>query len=288
MEHTHKSTHILCTETASDCHFELETIPAGMTSCNENRQVNYLVFCQTGSIRITSTLFHDEILGAGEVMFVPRESECSGTALSDTTLLVHTFNNTVCSSEKCILSYLYSHRHIGTKNFCCKLTACPPLQVLTENILSYLAQGTGEFALWQIKHKEMIWLFTRHYPAEELRSFFHPMTDESVPFKSLVMTHYRKANYTEELAKLCGYGVHTFRRLFKKEFGESVYQWLIQRRSEHIKYRLSMPYIPLADIIDEFNFSSPQQFNSFCKQYLRNTPGNIRKAAQQESDEVEQ
>ncbi len=35
--------------------------------------------------------------------------------------------------------------------------------------------------------------------------------------------------------------------------------------TEHIEYRLSMPYITLSDIIDEFNFSSAQHFNSFCK-----------------------
>lgn len=38
-----------------------------------------------------------------------------------------------------------------------------------------------------------------------------------------------------------------------------------------------MSYIPLSDIIDEFNFSSAQHFNSFCKQYLGDTPGNLRK-----------
>ena len=144
-------------------------------------------------------------------------------------------------------------------------------------IISYITDETYDSELWYIKHKELIWGFTRHYGAEELRSFFHPMTDEQVPFRSLVITHYRKANNTVELAELCGYGVHTFRRIFKNEFGTSVYQWLIQKRAEHIKYRLSMSYIPLSDIIDEFNFSSAQHFNSFCKQYLGDTPGNLRK-----------
>ena len=91
------------------------------------------------------------------------------------------------------------------------------------------------------------------------------------------MAHYHKANNTEELANLCGYGIHTFRRIFKAEFETSVYQWLIQKRAERIKYRLSMSYIPLSDIIEEFNFSSAQHFNSFCKKYLGDTPGNIRK-----------
>ena len=279
-----KSAHTLCTETTSDCLFELEAVPSGMSSCNEDRQVNYLVFCQTGSVRITSTLFHDEILSAGEVMFVPRESECSGTALSDAMLLVHKFNNTVCSSEKCILSYLYSHRHIHPNNYCCKLTVCPPLQTLIESILSYLAQGANDCVLWQMKHKELVWLFTRHYPTGELHSFFHPMMDEQVPFQNLVLTHYRKANNTEELAGLCGYGVHTFRRLFKKEFGVPVYQWLIKKRAENIRYRLSQSFVPLTDIIDEFNFSSAQHFSSFCKQYLGYTPGNLRKAMQVASE----
>ena len=120
-------------------------------------------------------------------------------------------------------------------------------------------------------------MFTRYYETEELQSFFHPMTDEQVPFRNLVMTHYRRANNTEELAELCGYGVHTFRRIFKNEFGTPVYRWLIQKRAELIKYLMSMSYIPLSDIIYEFIFSSAQHFNSFCKQYLGDTPGNLRK-----------
>lgn len=144
-------------------------------------------------------------------------------------------------------------------------------------IVSYLTDETHDTDLWKLKHKELIWVFTRYYDVEELRSFFHPMTDEQVPFRNLVLTHYRKANNTEELAELCGYGVHTFRRIFKNEFATPVYRWLIQKRAEHIKYRLSMSYIPLSDIIDEFNFSSAQHFNSFCKQYLGDTPGNLRR-----------
>ncbi|MCD8276307.1 MAG: AraC family transcriptional regulator [Alistipes sp.] len=268
---------LLCDEHPSDCSFEMKNYSAGATVHNEDTNTNYLIFCLAGHARITGTLFHDEILCAGEVMFVPRGSECSGTALSDVTLLVHKFNNTVCQHEKCILAYLYSHRHVRSKIYCCKLTVPKSLQILISGIISYLTDEMHDNYLWKLKHKELIWGFTRYYDAEELQSFFHPMTDEQVPFRNLVLTHYRKANNTEELAELCGYGVHTFRRIFKNEFGVSVYRWLIQKRAEHIKYRLSMSYIPLSDIINEFNFSSAQHFNSFCKQYLGDTPGNLRK-----------
>ena len=277
MEYPNRHNPPFCDENPIDCHFEVKSHPAGETVRNDDTNINYLIFCRSGHARISSTLFHDEILCAGEVIFVPRGSECNGVALSDVTLLVHKFNNTVCQHEKCILAYLYSHRHVRSKIYCCKLTVPESLQILISGIISYLTDETHDNDLWKLKHKELIWGFTRYYEPEELQSFFHPMTDEQVPFRNLVLTHYRKANNTEELAKLCGYGVHTFRRIFKNEFGVPVYHWLIQKRAEHIKYRLSMSYIPLSDIIDEFTFSSAQHFNSFCKQYLGDTPGNLRK-----------
>lgn len=269
-----------CDENPINCNFEVKSYPAGITVHNDNKNINYLIFCQSGHARITSTLFHDEILCAGEVMFVPRGSECSGTALSDVTLLVHEFNNTVCRAEKCILSYLYSHKRADSKVYCCKLAAPISMRMLMDTVATYIMDETHDSDLWKLKHKELIWVFTRYYTAEELRVFFHPMTGEQVPFRNLVLTHYRKANNTEELAELCGYGLHTFRRIFKSEFSVPVYQWLIKKRAENIRYRLSQSFIPFTDIIDEFNFSSAQHFNSFCKQYLGDTPGNLRKAMQ--------
>lgn len=275
-----KQKYNLCDETPSDCHFEQKSFPTGTTVHNNDANINYLIYCQSGHARISSTLFHDEILCEGEIMFVPRQCECTGTALSGVTLLVHKFNNTVCCSEKCILSFLYSHRHIDSKIYCCKLIAPSSLQTLMNGVSSYINDEKHDLHIWHLKHKELIWLFTRYFTPEELRSFFHPMTDEQVPFKNLVLTHYRKANSTEELADLCGYGIHTFRRVFKSEFGTPVYRWLIQKRAEHIKFRLAQEYIPLVDIIDEFNFSTPANLSNFCRKYLGDSPSNLRKKMQ--------
>ena len=268
---------LFCDEFPADCSFERKSYPAGATVHNEDTNINYLIFCQSGHARITSTLFHDEILCAGEVMFVPRTSECSGTALSDVTLVVHKFNNTVCRAEKCILSYLYSHKLPDSKVYCCKLTVPNSMQALMDTVTTYISDRTDDSDLWKLKHKELIWVFTRYYTAEELQVFFHPMTDEQVPFRSLVLTHYRKAEFTDRLAELCGYGLHNFRRLFKKEFGMSPYKWLMMKRAENINYKLSQTYIPFSDIIDEFNFSSAAHFSNFCKRFLGDTPSNLRK-----------
>jgi len=266
-----------CSELPTDCSFEMKDYAAGTTIHNDNPSVNYLIFCYSGHARITSTLFHDEILCAGEVIFVPRMSEYRGTALSNITLLVHKFNNTVCRAEKCILSYLYSHRSMDAKIYCCKLTVPNSMQAFMDTVSAYITDKMDDTELWELKHKELVWIFTRYYTTEELRPFFHPMTNERVPFKSLVLTHYRKAEFTDKLADMCGYGLHNFRRIFKKEFGVSPYQWLMMKRAENIRYKLSQTYIPFADIIDEFNFSSPQHFSNFCKRFLGDAPSNIRK-----------
>ena len=181
-----------CNENPIDCHFEVKSHLVGETVRNDDTNINYLIFCRTGHARISSMLFHDEILCAGEVMFVPRGSEYRGIALSDVTLLVHKFNNTVCQNEKCILAYLYSHRYLRSKIYCSKLTVPKSLQILISGIVSYLTDETHDANLWKLKHKELIWAFTRYYGTEELQSFFHPMTDEQVPFRNLVMTHYRR------------------------------------------------------------------------------------------------
>lgn len=269
----------LCSETPSDCTFRLIEYEQQKNFHYEETETHCVVYCRKGELKITSNLFAEEVLHEGEIMFLPRLNDYRGVVPKDTELLIHEFNNTVCRPEQCILAYLYLHRKSQAGQLCylCKLTACQAVVAFFSAISLYANGGKGDNPLWQMKHMELIWIFTRYYSIEELRSFFFPITGEQVPFKSLVLTHYRKANQTEELAQLCGYPLSTFRRIFKKEFNIPVYQWLVEKRAEHISHKLSMQHVPFIDIMDEFNFSSPQHFNSFCKQYLGDTPSNLRK-----------
>lgn len=251
---------------------------------NEDYNTNYIIFCQEGSICFTSNLFQEITLYMGEILFLPRMVDCQRRVLKDSRIVVHTFNNTVCRPEECILNYLYSHKkkQDNSENMllCYKLSANKAIFTFMQSICHYIEDGIANLFLWHLKHKEFMRLFSHYYKIDELQAFFYQMTSDSIPFKSLVLSHYQKAGNTQELADLCGYGITTFRRIFKEEFGISVYQWLIEKRSEHILYRLSFPYIPFKDIMEEFNFSSPQQFNRFCKTNLGDSPTNLRKKQQ--------
>lgn len=273
--------HPLGEENPMDCFFHFSCYEKGTEKSSYGLKQHLLIFCKEGHIRVTSNLFKEEFLCAGEILFVPRGSDYHGVALSDATLLIHYFDNIVYDAKNEMLSFLYTHKRVepqaGKTYFYSKLTACEQLSHIMDGIGGYLRDNKHEPALWGLKHKELIWLFIKYYTPEELRLFFHPMIDEDVPFKSLVLAHYRKAEYTDALAEICGYSLHTFRRIFKKEFGISPYKWLIMKRAEHIRHRLSLPYMSFSDIIEKFHFSSPQQFNRFCKDNLGNTPTELRK-----------
>nr|WP_302831748.1 helix-turn-helix transcriptional regulator [uncultured Bacteroides sp.] len=281
IKESHKNYFAICNENPVGCSFLKINYQKGMEYSYIGLEQHALLFCQSGHIRLSSNLFQEEYLCAGEILFIPRGSDYQGVALSAAVLLVHYFSNTVCHVENCILSFLYTHKHIepqaGKAYSYSKLSACGQLAHIMDGVGGYLNDKKHEPALWGLKHKELIWLFTKYYTPEELRLFFHPMIDEDVPFKSLVLAHYSRAEYTDVLAEMCGYGLHTFRRLFKKEFGISPYKWLMMKRAEHIRHRLSLPYMPFADIIEEFHFSSPQQFTRFCKDNLGDTPVNLRR-----------
>lgn len=270
-----------CDDLTSNCTFELVKYIMGKELSPNYKDVHSIVFCQVGQLTIISNLFSETVLCAGEHLFIPRMCEYKGMALDDTTLIIHSFNNTVCRVENCILSYLHTYRHYSnskeTSDAYPKLAANVSLLHLWESISIHLSGNRDNPTLWKMKHRELIWLLTQHYSTQVLCSFFQPMMDEQVPFKSLVLSHYRKIKYTQELADLCGYGIGSFRRRFKREFGTSVFQWLIRKKAEHILFRLSQPRFSFTDIVDEFEFSSIQHFSRFCKQYLEDTPTNIRK-----------
>lgn len=266
-----------CNETPTECRFMLTDYEKRESFMFIHANVNSLLYCDKGSVKISSSLFKEEIILEGELMFIPRLIDYKGIALEQTHLVIHQFNHTTCHPENCILNYLFTHqKRTGVDiQYHCRLTSNKMLQTFMNSISSYILDGTSDVFLWNLKHKELIRILSRYYPPKILQSFFHPMIDEDVPFKSLVLSHHLKVKTAKELAELCGYGIETFRRLFNKEFQMPIYKWLQMKRAEQVIFKLSLPHLSLKEIAIEIGMS-PQQFNRFCKENLGDTPGNLR------------
>lgn len=109
MSETKLHKYLPCDEMPDNCNFLLKIYQQGETFNNVHKEMNYLVFCQEGEVHLTSSLFRQKILYGGEIMFLPRMADCQGKIWRETRVVVHTFNNTVCQPENCILQYLYTH-----------------------------------------------------------------------------------------------------------------------------------------------------------------------------------
>lgn len=89
----------VCSEFLADCSFLTSFYAKGSERYSNELKQQILIFCKEGHIRVSSNLFKEEFLCAGEILFVPRGSDYHGIALSDSTLLVHYFNNMGCRVE---------------------------------------------------------------------------------------------------------------------------------------------------------------------------------------------
>ncbi len=163
-------------------------------------QLHALIFCLEGHLKVSSNLYQAEYLCAREVIFIPRGCDYTGEALSETILLIHYFSIEECNIEDCALLYLFARKNKSCKKYIfSKLDLCNGIEWLLHSIRVYMQDGIRDEHVDIIKHKELIWLFGKYYPIEELRAFFSPLSDDAIPFKSVVLSHYRRVSNVGEL-----------------------------------------------------------------------------------------
>ena len=133
---------MICKKVDAECYFRYKHYRKGDVSASIETNINMLIFCISGHIRISSNLFSEEFLCAGEVLFMHCGSDYAGTAQSDTTILIHFFTTAVCRAKNYLLSFLYIHKPISLeerKTYCfSKLSSCGQLSHLLDSVKGYL------------------------------------------------------------------------------------------------------------------------------------------------------
>lgn len=92
-----------------------------------------------------------------------------------------------------------------------------------------------------------------------------------------VTKRYMKAKNTGHLADLCGYGLSTFRRLFREEFRTTPHEWLKELRKDKVKNLLTQTDLPLVEVAEVCGFVSQSYLTEFCQMNFEASPGEIRK-----------
>lgn len=96
-----------------------------------------------------------------------------------------------------------------------------------------------------------------------------PGTSKSEWFKDSVWSNYSSARNINELAKLCKYeSLKTFTRHFKKCFGQTPYQWMLNCKMEEIRSLILNSDISITEISRMYGFKSVSHLvNLYSKRF---------------------
>jgi AraC-like DNA-binding protein len=130
-----------------------------------------------------------------------------------------------------------------------------------------------------LKSKELVHLLITEYPLPQLRTFFYPISSYKESFQYFVMQNYGRVKNVDEFAKLGGYTLTTFRRLFKAQYGIPVYEWILNRKREGILDDLQHTNQRMTELCERYGFDSLSHLAHFCKESFGDTPRSLRKRA---------
>lgn len=230
---------------------------------------NCLLFLLQGEIRIDGLHFPDIRIESKQLIVLPAGVELDIHILADSHCLLYHFTEPPVLCEDQYEKILLSGDH-GPDG--CLLEMLPPILNFAQGIVQNLEQGLLCRKFLEMKEKEIVFLINSYYPYPQLITFLAPVFKTLNHFRCFVLQNYYKVKTVEELALLGKYGLVTFRRLFKEEFGEPAYQWMIRQRKEQIYYDLIHRELSISAVADKYLFESLPQFSNFCKKYFGASP----------------
>lgn len=95
--------------------------------------------------------------------------------------------------------------------------------------------------------------------------------------KEYILTNYMNAVTNADIAAISGYHEYYLNRIFKKETGQSIHQFLLEVRLNAIREKLRNTDMPLSEIADTSGFKSYPHMSVFFKERFGMTPKEYRK-----------
>ncbi len=132
--------------------------------------------------------------------------------------------------------------------------------------------------LAELKTREAVELILRHDP-----TLHDVLFDFSDPYKT-DLEAFMKENFTfraslDELARMSGRSLSTFKRDFRKIFGESPEKWLISKRLEEARYLIAEEGIKPSEVYEVVGFENFSHFSTAFKARFGITASKVRRSS---------
>lgn len=241
-----------------------------------------IVILLNGGINISFEKVRNGRIAAGEMVVLPPCSRVAITPDSKVDLLVFRLRTNTQFCDRYSLEKLYEETHYDIKEFEDSLNTLKVNEKIGEfakSLAKSVSEGLKCVYFFDIKIKELFFIFRAYYTKKELAAFFHSLLSKDSNFLYFVNKNYTKAHSAKEFAQLAGYSLSGFDKQFRKVFGMSAYQWIKHKRLKSIYHDINCSFKTLREICEDHNFSSLSQFNDYCKKNFGMPPGKIRRKA---------
>lgn len=273
-----------------NCSFYVPLFPLGYESkelekgehCTHRVTDYHILFVLKGELSLSFDSHADCRVKSGEMFFLHAMVDYKISVLSPTKVVEIRFNRIqfpcTYQARNRLLRKLPNLEPYQRKGTCMKKEIRRWLHTMNE----YWQAGLSCNHLLQLKNQELFLLIKHYYTDEEKIQFFHFTLDMKTTFHESVLEHYSEAKTVQELASSLGYGVKTFRNVFKEHFGETPHKWMQQQTALRIKARLMDKSVSLKQIMFEFKFDSSSHFYHYCRKQFGTTPTQLRNEVLQE------
>lgn len=239
-----------------------------------------------GNARIEGGEIREAVLGPGQIVFLPRHTDCTVQVLEGTTVITYLFEGYLPVDTAVLFGMLGTGKNGNTK----WTPILGPDRRLQECLRAAAALGemteSGEFC--ELKARELILTALLCRGEREVAHWLMPLLQARDNFEEFVRANHDRARGVTDLARMAGMGLSTFKRKFASVFGTSVYQWMMKQKAMLIREQIEAGNDDIQELMARFGFHCHSHFNRFCHMYLGDAPSRLGQKFNAENQSVKE
>lgn len=250
--------------------FNLVVLDGGNSITMSRKSSRRVVYVQEGDVQISYLNGRRVKARATQLVYLSVSEAITIYAEQPTTLLILDVVHPEEAYDRHCSVHLYSAHEDSMR----VLSPGQEVVHLFESVNRYMSLGICSAEMHRVKEAEFLLLLSGILNKDKSRDRAASL-DGSV-FYAKVMTHIKECKTVQELACCVGMERVYFQKVFKRTFGLSPYQWMLEQKSKELLDVLERSHLPLKHIAVDFGFGSISKMNEFVKKRFGMTAKELR------------
>lgn len=235
-----------------------------------------------GKVNFSLSIVCNDTIRRNQMFYLPVGYGTIFYAIENSCLVLVRLDNKIhfCESFRMeqLVNFIHAYDPIRNESPTpCLLPVNTYIKDVINQIRTIMETGYNCRIYFEKKIEELFMIMRFSYTREQLACLFREIISPDSHFAYQVVHNYQRFQNLSELAVYMGMTLHAFERRFSGIFGKSGYRWINEQRKRKIYHAITTKNENFKELSIMFGFSSPAAFNDYCKLYLGDTPGKIRK-----------